>query len=79
MYGSTHGRMTNTEIVRLFGVNCAPVTQQRRRLRMLAEEDRKVKGLLRAFEDALSFVAPSCHVVEGAGYSILSGNAMFCE
>jgi hypothetical protein len=46
---------------------------------MLAEEDRKVKGLLRAFEDALSFVAPSCHVVEGAGYSILSGSAMFYE
>jgi putative transposase len=49
-----HGGMTNPEIGRLFGVDYSAVSQERRRLRMLIEKDRKVRALLQSVESKMS-------------------------
>jgi putative transposase len=46
--------MTNLDIGRLFGVDYSAVSQERRRLRMLIEKDRKVRRLMRTFEANMS-------------------------
>jgi putative transposase len=48
--------MTNLDIGRLFGVDYSAVSQERRRLRMLIEKDRKVRRLMRTFEANMSRV-----------------------
>ena len=48
--------MTNLDIGRLFGVDYSAVSQERRRLRMLVEKDRKVRRLMRTFEANMSMV-----------------------
>ncbi len=50
------GGMTNPAIGRLFGADYSAVSQERRRLRVLAEKDRKVRGLLRTFEANISSI-----------------------
>jgi putative transposase len=51
-----HGDMTNPEIGQVFGVDYSSVSQERRRLRMLTEQDRRVKSRLRDIEMNLSSI-----------------------
>ncbi len=51
-----HGGMTNRQIGELFGVDYTAVSQERRRLLMLAEEDRQTAALLRSYEAMMSQV-----------------------
>jgi REP element-mobilizing transposase RayT len=51
-----HGGMTNPEIGTLFGVDYSAVSQERRRLRLFTEKDRKVKARLRDLEANLSSI-----------------------
>ena len=50
------GGMTNPEIGLLFGVDYSAVSQERRRLRMLVEKDRKVRSLLMGLEANMSSI-----------------------
>lgn len=49
-----YGNMTNPEIGQLFGVDYSAVSQERRRLRMHAENDRKVRTTLLNIESEIS-------------------------
>jgi hypothetical protein len=51
-----HGGMTNREIGELFGVDYTAVSQERRRLRALAERDGKIEELIRTYDANLSKV-----------------------
>lgn len=50
------GGMTNPEIGLLFGVDYSAVSQERRRLRMFIEKDRKVRSLLIGIEANVSSI-----------------------
>lgn len=49
-----HGGMTNPEIGKMFGVDYSAVSQERRRLRLLIEKDKKIRSLLRTVESNMS-------------------------
>jgi hypothetical protein len=49
-----HGGLTNPEIGQLFGVDYSAVSQERRRLRIHAEKDRKIRSFLQGIESNMS-------------------------